>query len=68
MGRRKRKWKLKYLALAVLAGIAAAYLFLDRGGFSGMAPQPLLQKQQTGYKAEDRLELERLIHEGTKND
>jgi hypothetical protein len=68
MSRRKRKWKLKYLAAAVLAGAVAAFLFLNRDQLLRVVPQAEPQSRQTGYKAEDRQKLEQLIHEGTKND
>jgi hypothetical protein len=68
MSRRKRKWKLKYLVAAVLAGAAVAFLFLNRDQMVKTAPLPEPQSLQTGYKAEDRQKLEQLIHEGTKND
>jgi hypothetical protein len=68
MGRRKRKWKLKYLAAAALAGGAAALLFLNKDKLAETAPAPTAQDRQTGYKAEDRQQLEQLIHQGTRHD
>ena len=68
MRRRKRRWKAKYLAAAVFAGVAAAFLFLNKDKLIKAAPAPAPQTRQTGYKAEDRQKLEQLINTGSKND
>jgi hypothetical protein len=67
MRRAKRFGSLKYLIVAVIAAAAAsAFFLLHRGAQDTPPPHP--QKQQTGYKAEDRKKLEQLIHQGAKDD
>jgi hypothetical protein len=63
---------LKYLAVAALAVSATAFFFLH--GETGVPTPPVLSarqaeaKQQAGYRQEDRQKLEKLIHEGSKDD
>ncbi len=61
---------LKYLAVAVIAATASAFFVLHRQADShtniNTLPHP--EKQQVGYKAEDRKKLEQIIHQGSKDD
>ena len=66
MRRRKYREALKYLAVAVIAAAATAFFFLRP--VVTVTPQPSPEKKAEGYKAEDRQRLERLIHEGSKDD
>lgn len=64
---RKRLEKgLKHLAVAVIVAAAGAFLALRWYNAHNTVAPPA--KQQTGYKAADRERLERLIHEGAKDD
>jgi len=70
MRRRKRLDAVKYLLAAVIAAGITAFFFLHRETVketTSLNPQPLA-KQQTGYKTEDRQKLEKLIHNGGKDD
>jgi hypothetical protein len=66
MRRKKHFSYLKAAALAVIIFSVAAFFVLRRERGANIAP--MVEKHQAGYKAEDRAKLEKLIHEGTKND
>ena len=70
MRRRKYREVLKYLAVAVIAAAATAFFFLRPPVTTSpsLSPAAAPEKKTTGYKAEDRQKLERLIHEGSKDD
>ena len=69
MRRRKSHEILKYLAVAILAAAATAFFFLyHKAGPAPLSGRQQAEKQQTGYKEEDRQRLERLIHDGGKDD
>jgi hypothetical protein len=72
---RQRKHHLRrvqYAAVSVAAGALLAFLFLHHQQRDSVKPEGLLapaaEKPQTGYKPGDRAKLERLIHEGAKDD
>ena len=70
MRRRKYREALKYLAVAVIAAAATAFFFLHPAvmGSPSLTLAPSPEKKTTGYKAEDRQRLERLIHNEGKDD
>jgi len=67
MRRKKHRRTLTYLAALALTGVLAALFFLNRS-MPRKDPPPSLQKPSVGYKTEDRLKLEKLIHADAKND
>ena len=74
MARRGRKYiALKYGAVAVIAAAVTAFFFLHKSVENTVVPaltaaKPQQQQPGTGYKAEDREKLEKLIHNGGKDD
>ncbi|MFH1157845.1 MAG: hypothetical protein V1721_03040 [Pseudomonadota bacterium] len=59
MAGKKSSGKLKYLVVILAAAAAAAFLYVERS----KTPPPDPGKHQTGYREEDRRNLERLIHQ-----
>jgi hypothetical protein len=76
MRRKKHLEALKYLAVTVIAVAVTAFFFMHRETTHQATADntpPLLvkrtaEKPQTGYKPEDRQKLEKLIHDGGKDD
>ena len=74
MARRGKKYiALKYGAVAVIAAAVTAFFFLHKNIENTVVPaltqaKPQVPKPGTGYKAEDREKLEKLIHNGGKDD
>jgi hypothetical protein len=80
MARRGRKYiALKYGAVAVIAAAVTAFFFLHKNIENTVLPtlvhvpvltaaKPQQPKPGTGYKEEDREKLEKLIHNGGKDD
>lgn len=62
--------KLKQLALAIIAGCVATFFLFRTDFFRAYIEKRMAEPQesQTGYKAKDRLRLEKLIHEESEND
>ena len=67
MHHRKHVHRLRYPIIAVTLAMIGVFLFMHRNDSKISAPS-LPEKQQTGYKAEDRQKLEQLIHQGAKDD
>lgn len=65
MRRKKGTKGLKLLAIAIIAASIAGFFILRKD--MGKAPHAMV-KQQTGYKMEDRKNLEKIIHEEAGND
>ena len=69
MRHQKRIDQLKYLAVAVFMATVGTLLFLRQGSQDmNKKTLPLPEKHQMGYKAEDRLKLEQIVHQGAKDD
>lgn len=80
----RRGWKyvaLKYVAVAVIAAAVTAFALMHKDVENKLAPvfasapapsltaaKPQTPQPGTGYKAEDRAKLEKLIHNGGKDD
>lgn len=67
MHHRKHIHRLRYPIIAITLAMIGVFLFMHRNDVK-TSPPLLSEKQQTGYKAEDRQKLEQLIHRGAKDD
>ncbi len=68
MARRKHHKKIKYAALLLFVAAIGVYFYWQKGqrpAAEVVLPAPI--KKETGYKAEDRKNLEKLIHEGARH-
>jgi hypothetical protein len=75
MRRKKSRQALKYGLVAAVAAAATALFFLHANGHMDSTPLRFLSKKEmpagtkgAGYSEEDRRRLERIIHEGAKDD
>lgn len=67
MPSKKSGEKLKYLVVILAAGAVLAFYFLYAERNKALPPLTT-EKHQTGYKEEDRKNLEQLIHQEGRND